>query len=123
MNGHTSTGKKPGPGYVSTSQQVLLRVVEALAVDPLTPQTVAHVVQAVNRQSGSAVSRDQTFRALQNLALADWAAEIPDAGWRLTPRAVRISERFRLAIADAHRVYLAGAPGVLDPDDEPEELA
>ena len=117
MNGRTS------PNYTSTGQQILLRVVEALAVDPLTPRPVAQVVEAVNAQGCGTISRDQAFRALQNLGIADWAGEIPDTGWRLTPRAVRISERFRLAIADAHRVYLAGAPGVLDPDNEPEELA
>ena len=114
-------GPKLQTNYASTSQQILLRVIEALAVDPLNPMPVARVLQAVNVQ-GADISRDQAFRALQNLALADWAGEIPAAGWRLTPRAVRLSERFRLAIADAHRVYLAGAPGVLAPDDEPEEM-
>ena len=108
--------------YRSSSQQILLRAIEALAVDPLNPMSVARVLQAVNGQGCADISRDQVFRALQNLALADWAGEIPDAGWRLTPRAVRLSERFRLAISDAHRVYLAGAPGVLDPDNEPEEM-
>ena len=110
------------PNYTSSSQQVLLRVIEALAVDPLTPTPVARVVRAVNCHDCDDMSRDQVFRALQNLALADWAGEIPDAGWRLSPRAVRLSEQFRLAISDAHRVYLAGCPGVLDPDDEPEEV-
>ena len=109
------------PNYVSTSQQVLLRVIEALSADPLTPAPVARVLQAVNGQGCAEVSRDQVFRALRNLALAGWAGEVPDAGWRLTPRAVRLSEQFRLAIADVHRLYLAGAPGVLDPDGEPEE--
>ena len=110
------------PNYTSPSQQILLRIIEALAVDPLNPMPVARVLQAVNGQGCADISRDQVFRALQNLALADWAGEVPEAGWRLTPRAVRLSERFRLALADAHRVYLAGAPGVLDPDDEPEEM-
>ena len=116
MNGRTS------PTYTSTGQQILLRVIEALAVDPMTPRPVARVVEAVNALGCGTISRDQTFRALQNLAIAEWAGEVPDAGWRLSPRAVRLSENFRLAIADAHRVYLAGAPGVLDPD-EPEELS
>lgn len=100
--------------YRSAAQQTLLRVIEALAVNPMAPKSTAHLTKAVE------APRDQVFRALQNLALADWAGQLPDGGWRLTPRATRISEEFRLAIADAHRVYLAGLPGVLDPDAEPE---
>lgn len=114
------------PNYTSSGQQMLLRVIEALAVDPLTPAPVSRVLETVNgrgRAGAAAATRDQVFRALKNLALADWAGEVPDAGWRLTPRAVRISERFRLAIVDAHRTYLAGMPGVLDPDEEPRELS
>ena len=136
-------GRKSGPDYTTVSQQILLRVIEALIADPMTPQPLARVVDAVNRGGCGVTSRNQVFRALQNLALADWAAAVPAAthgsaavlvatslvGWRLTPRAVRLSENFRLALVDAHRVYLAGLPGVLDPDDEldpdgePEELA
>ena len=114
-------GRRPTLDYSSTSQQILLLVIEALAVDPLTPQPVARMLAAINNRGCGTLTRDQVFRALQNLAIADWAAEIPHTGWRLTPRAVRLSERFRLAIADAHRVYLAGAPGVLDPEEEEPE--
>lgn len=104
----------PAVPYRSDAQQALLRVVELLALRPLAPKTVAELVEA------SGEPRDRVFRALQNLALADWAAQVPGGGWRLTARATRLSEEFRLAIVDAHRTYLAGMPGVLDPDDEGE---
>ena len=85
--------------YLSTSQQTLLRVFEALAADPLTPRTVASL-------KGTGASRDQIFRALQNLRLAGWAAQTADDAWRLTPRVTQLSEQVRLAIADTHRHYL-----------------
>lgn len=113
---------KAATDYRSDPQQTLLRVIEAMARYPLMPAAVVHLVELVNRRE-PAVSRDQVFRALWNLGLADWAAEVPGVGWRLTPRAAQLSERFRLAIADVHRQYLAGMPGVLDPDDEPERIA
>lgn len=108
----------PKPNYTNVPQQVLLRVIEALTIDPMHPRPIAAVIAAVNGEGCGEVSRDQVFRALQNLAVAEWAGEVPGAGWRLSPRATRLSESFRLAIADAHRVYLAGMPGVLDPDEE-----
>lgn len=115
----TERAAKP---YESNGQQVLLAVVEALARNPLAPAPVSRLVEMVNGR-GRAATRDQVFRALRNLEIADWAAEIPESGWRLTPRAVQLSERFRLAIADLHRQYLAGLPGVLDPEEEPERIA
>ena len=85
--------------YLSTSQQTLLRVFEALAADPLTPRTVASL-------KGTGASRDQAFRALQNLRIGGWAVQTADDAWRLTPRATQLSEQVRLAIADTHRYYL-----------------
>lgn len=101
----TRTPSGAEPRYLSTSQQVLLATVEALAATPLRPQTVAELAAAMQCSS-----RDQVFRALHNLQLADWAGQLPGGGWRLTPRACRLSEQVRLAIADLHHEYLAGAP-------------
>ena len=81
----------------NVSQQTLLRVIEALGARPLEWQTRAELV--------GASTRDQTYRALRNLELAGWA-EQGDAGWRLTPKVVRLAERTRLAIAEIHRTYL-----------------
>ncbi len=87
--------------YISPAAQALLSVVSALGRKPLEPQTVASLCE----RTGS--TRNQTFRALKNLETAGWADRLP-GGWRLAPGIVRISERYRLAIADAHRQYLGG---------------
>ncbi|MDE2690195.1 MAG: hypothetical protein OXI49_06730 [Acidobacteriota bacterium] len=90
------------PGdYISQASQVLLAVVAALGRQPLEPQTVA----SLSSQLGS--SRDQVFRALKNMEAADWAERL-QSGWRLSPEIVRISERYRLALADAGHNYLGG---------------
>lgn len=88
--------------YVSPASQALLAVVAALARRPLEPRTVASLAA----QIGS--PRDRVFRALRNLEEAEWAEPLP-GGWRLAPGIVRISERYRLALVDAHRRYLGGA--------------
>ncbi|MXZ36966.1 MAG: hypothetical protein F4Z19_01680 [Holophagales bacterium] len=87
--------------YVSRASQVLLAVVAALGRRPLEPQTV------VSLSSRTGNSRDRVFRALRNLEAAEWAEQLP-GGWRLSPEIVRISERYRLALADTHRRYLGG---------------
>ncbi|MCY3591633.1 MAG: hypothetical protein OXH32_08410 [Acidobacteria bacterium] len=87
--------------YVSRASQVLLAVVAALGRRPLEPQTVV----SLSSRTGS--SRDRVFRALRNLEAAEWAEQLP-GGWRLSPEIVRISERYRLALADTHRRYLGG---------------
>lgn len=87
--------------YVSPASQVLLAVVAALGRRPLEPQTIASLSSHVG------ASRDQVFRALKNMEAADWAEQL-QGGWRLSPEVVRISERYRLALADACRNYLGG---------------
>jgi DNA-binding IclR family transcriptional regulator len=87
--------------YVSPASQVLLAVVAALGRRPLEPQTIVSLSAHVG------ASRDQVFRALRNMEAADWAERLP-SGWRLSPEIVRISERYRLALADAGRNYLGG---------------
>ena len=95
----------PGSGdqrsYRSTSQQVLLRVLDALAERPFNGLPLADVVSRL----GTSASRDQVYRALKNLELAGWA-ELSGDAWRLTPHLTRASERVRVAIADLHRRYL-----------------
>ena len=88
-------------GYISPASQVLMAVVADLARRPLDPQTVASL------SSRLGCPRDRIFRALMNLRAAEWAEQRP-GGWRLAPGIVRISERFRVARADAHRRYLEG---------------
>lgn len=87
--------------YISRASQVLLAVLATLGRRPLEPQTVV----SLSSQTGS--SRDRVFRALRNLEAAEWAEQLP-GGWRLSPEIVRISERYRLALADTHRHYLGG---------------
>lgn len=88
--------------YRSSSQQLLLRVVGALTPDPLTPKTVATLAGTLDEP------RDSVFRTLRNLQLADWAAEVPGVGWRLTPQSMRAGEELRGAVADTIRAYLPG---------------
>ena len=87
--------------YISPSAQVLLAVVTELARRPLEPQAAVSLSERVGSQ------RDQVFRALKNLQAAEWVEQLP-GGWRLAPGIVHISERYRLALADAHRQYLGG---------------
>ena len=96
----------PGSGdqrsYRSTSQQVLLQVLDALVERPFNGLPLAEVVSRL----GASASRDQVYRALKNLELAGWAELAGDAAWRLTPHLTRASERVRVSIADLHRRYL-----------------
>ena len=88
--------------YRSESQQLLLGIVGLLASRPLTGLDLGDIVNSEE------CSRDQAYRALQNLSLAGWAEQTGGRGgaWRLTPVATQISERMRVAIADLHRTYL-----------------
>lgn len=97
-------GRVDQRSYRSSSQQVLLQVVDALAERPLNGLPLADVVTRLGRSA----SRDQVYRALKNLELAGWAEAAGEA-WRLTPRLTRASERVRVAIADLHRRYLEEA--------------
>lgn len=88
--------------YTSTSQQVLLRVIEALGATPLHPQSLALLGRATGLTDAS---RDQVFRALKNLEQAGFAEQRGD-GWLLTPKVTQIAERTRLAIHALHHAYL-----------------
>ena len=93
--------------YISASQQVLLRVIEALGATPLQPQSL----NLLRRATGlTDASRDQVFRALKNLEWAGFAERTP-GGWRLTPKVTQISERIRRAIHDLHHTYLEPGDG------------
>ena len=86
--------------YHNASQQALMLIVEILAERPFHGALVADLVPMTGK------SRDQVFRALNNLAIAGWAEQTPGGGWRLTPRITQLSERVRIAIADLHDTYL-----------------
>ncbi|MXW01592.1 MAG: hypothetical protein F4000_09325 [Holophagales bacterium] len=85
--------------YVSAASQALLRVVDELSRRPLDPVPLADLVESMGE------SRDRVFRSLKNLEAADWVEQCP-GGWRLAPAIVQVSERMRVAIAEAHRRYL-----------------
>lgn len=88
--------------YTSTSQQVLLHVIEALGVTPLHPRSLNLLRQAPGLADAS---RDQVFRALKNLERRGFAEQRND-GWLLTPKVTQIAERTRLAIHALHHRYL-----------------
>ena len=90
-------------GYESRSQQTLLKVQEALALNPLEGRTVQNITDSVD-----GASRDQVFRALKNLEIAGHAEQGP-TGWRPTRHASYLSEMVRRAIADLHTTYLGGS--------------
>ena len=87
--------------YISSSQQTLLAVIEALSITPLRETTATELADLLPR-----VSRDQAHRALVNLAHADWAERGPGGGWRLAPKVTQISDRYRRAIADNLDLHL-----------------
>ena len=91
-----------GADYENKSQQHLMLVVETLAATPLAPQTT----EEVHRNAGRGISKDQVWRALQNLEAKGWA-EKRGGGWAVSPRLTRLSERLRIDIAQAHHAYLA----------------
>ena len=88
--------------YASRSQQLLMQVVECLAVEPLTPQSRARLAETTG------ASPDQVYRTLKNLELGGWVC-VSSNGWRLSPRITQLAERLRLAIGSIHRTYLEGS--------------
>ena len=90
-----------GESYENKSQRALMAVVEALAATPLAPQTTEELHRKVKGPS-----KDQVWRALQNLEAQGWA-EKRGGGWAVSPRLTRLSERLRIDIAQAHHAYLA----------------
>ena len=91
-----------GADYENKSQQHLMLVVEVLAATPLAPQTT----EELHRQIKGRISKDQVWRALQNMEAKGWA-EKRGGGWAVSPRLTRLSERLRIDIAQAHHAYLA----------------
>ena len=90
--------------YANQSQQLLIKLTETLAVDPLRAQSPAQLIELTG------ASRDQIYRALKNLELGGWAEASTD-GWRLSPRVTQFSERLRCAIAELHHLYLETTDG------------
>lgn len=88
--------------YVSEPQQVVLALQAALLRAWPAPQSVAGLVQHTG------YSRDQVYRGLVNLALADVAQDTPD-GWLIGPAVTAAAERIRLRAAELLVAYL-GAP-------------
>ena len=86
--------------YEAAAQQALLEVVQALAERPLEGCRPAEVEEFTGR------SKTVVFRALKNLEIAGWAEQTAAGHWRLAPEATKVSERVRVAIAEAHRRYL-----------------
>ena len=87
--------------YVSSSQQCLLAVIEALSITPLRETSATELADLLPR-----ISRDQAHRALANLAAAEWAERGPAGGWRLAPKVTQISDRYRRAITDHLALHL-----------------
>lgn len=93
--------------YINKSQVLLMRVVRELAARPLQPRTLQSVCTALGEP------RDAVFRTLETLRSADWARQ-HDGGWMPGPGITNVSEAVRIAIATAHRDYLAAGPGEVD---------
>lgn len=91
-----------GEGYENKSQRILMAVVETLAATPLAPQTT----EELHRSAKGNISKDQVWRALQNLEAQGWA-EKRGGGWAVTPHLTRLSERLRIDLAQAHHKYLS----------------
>lgn len=85
--------------YTNGSQQLLLRVLDALGDNPLKPKSTLALVDQLGEP------RDKIFRACQNLVEAGWAGQVA-SGWLLSPKLTIISERLRINIADLHNHYL-----------------
>ncbi len=90
--------------YMNQSQQLALALVEHLAGAPLKRFAIGDLVAAMDR------SRDQVFRALQNLAVAGWAQE-HNGQWAIAPRITQLSDQVRLDIARLHEHYLLPVDG------------
>ena len=82
--------------YISSAQQAVLAVYAALSERPLASVTAAELARLCG------LSRDQAFRACCNLGHARLAAQGADGTWRLTHRAVALSERVRDALMARH---------------------
>ena len=88
--------------YRSEPQQAVLAIYHALGERPLAGKTPGEL------ESELGLSRDQAFRALQNLALSGDAEQLGERGapWRLTRKATLLSEHVRVATADYLRTHL-----------------
>ena len=78
--------------YTNESQQLVMRVMDALALHPLDPQSLKSLM------SHTGASRDQVFRAAWNLEAGGYV-ERAGNDYILSPRITSIAERYRLQIA------------------------
>lgn len=87
--------------YLNKGQALLIETVKVLAGRPLQTHSVQALCGAL------AEPRDSVFRTLKTLEHAGWARRHDDGHWMVAPGLTHISERYRLALAQAHMAYLA----------------
>lgn len=80
------------------SQQVLMKIVEYMAADICSPTSVQELCNALD------ITHKKAARALSSLAERDWVERV-SAGWRLSPRIVKIADRVRKNINEAMKKY------------------
>jgi len=90
--------------YTNDSQQLVTRVLDALALHPLQPQSLKALIEHTD------ASRDQVFRAAWNLEAAGYV-EHSGNDYILSPRLTSIAERYRLEIASLAARYLPRQQG------------
>lgn len=90
--------------YTNDSQQLVMRVLDALALHPLKPQSLKELM------AHTGASRDQVFRAAWNLEAAGYV-ERSGNDYVLSPRITSIAERYRLEIARLSARYLPRQEG------------
>ena len=87
--------------YRSSSQQVLMRVIDALSARPIEGMTLSQLQAALPE-----IGQNAIYRAAVNAELHGWAEPAPGGGWRAAPPLTLFSQRLRMAIADMDRAYL-----------------
>lgn len=87
--------------YRSSSQQALMRVLDALSGSPIDGMGLAQLQAALPELSQNAI-----YRAAVNAQLHGWAQPAPGGGWRVAPPLTLFSQRLRMALADIDRAYL-----------------
>lgn len=92
--------------YTNASQQTLMVVVAMMAATPLHIWTVAEL-EGELAAAGEPRTRDQIFRALENMAGHDWVEQTKN-GTRLGPAISLISERIRTTVAATLHHLLGG---------------
>lgn len=86
----------------SPSQLSVLAVLESLcaADDPFAGRPLKELSEGADHS--------RIFRALVSLEASGWAERTPGGAWRPTPKAGRLSENVRRALADLGAAYLGG---------------